>query len=185
MIPLILEVGSEVQLLKMLCHWAIIRVRGWWVSSEQPWCHIVTLQSCCYVVISCVWLFGDPIDQSPPDSSVHGISQTRIWSGLPFPSSVDLLDVGIELMSPALAGGFFTIEPPGKPNSPRYWFWKIFSYWSIVDLQCCVNFYCIVKLFSSICTYVPFHILFHYGLAQDIEYSSLCYTIELFLFIQR
>ena len=23
--------------------------------------------------------------------------------------------------------------------------------------------------------YVPFHILFHYDLSQDIEYSSLCY----------
>ena len=26
-------------------------------------------------------------------------------------------------------------------------------------------------------TYILFHILFHYGLSQDIEYSSLCYTV--------
>ena len=26
--------------------------------------------------------------------------------------------------------------------------------------------------------YIPFHILFHYGLSQDFEYSSLCYTVE-------
>ena len=38
------------------------------------------------------------------------------WSELPFPSPGDLPDAGIELRSPALAGGFFTIEPPGKPN---------------------------------------------------------------------
>ena len=25
--------------------------------------------------------------------------------------------------------------------------------------------------------YILFHILFHYGLLQDIEYSSLCYTV--------
>ena len=25
-------------------------------------------------------------------------------------------------------------------------------------------------------TYILFHILFHYGLSQDMEYSSLCYT---------
>ena len=25
--------------------------------------------------------------------------------------------------------------------------------------------------------YILFHILFHYGLSQDIEYSSLCYTV--------
>ena len=38
------------------------------------------------------------------------------WSGLPFPSPRDLPDPGIELVSPALAGIFFTTEPPGKPT---------------------------------------------------------------------
>ena len=41
------------------------------------------------------------------------------WSGLPFPSPGDLPDPGTEpasLVSPALAGGFFTTEPPGKPG---------------------------------------------------------------------
>ena len=38
------------------------------------------------------------------------------WSGLPFPSSEDLPDPGIEPTSPALAGEFFTTEPPGKPK---------------------------------------------------------------------
>ena len=38
------------------------------------------------------------------------------WSGLPFPSPGDLPDPGIEPVSPALAGGFFTTEPPGKPS---------------------------------------------------------------------
>ena len=35
--------------------------------------------------------------------------------GLPFPSPGDLPNTGIEPMSSALAGGFFTTEPPGKP----------------------------------------------------------------------
>jgi len=26
--------------------------------------------------------------------------------------------------------------------------------------------------------YISFHILFHYALSQDIEYISLCYTVE-------
>ena len=34
---------------------------------------------------------------------------------MPFPSPGDLPDRGIEPASPALAGGFFTTEPPGKP----------------------------------------------------------------------
>ena len=38
------------------------------------------------------------------------------WSGLPFPSPGDLPDPGIEPMSPVLAGGFFTTEPPEKPT---------------------------------------------------------------------
>ena len=37
------------------------------------------------------------------------------WSGSPFPSPGHLLGPGIEPVSFALAGGFFTIEPPGKP----------------------------------------------------------------------
>ena len=34
------------------------------------------------------------------------------WSELPFPSPGDLPNPGIEPTSPALAGGFFTTEPP-------------------------------------------------------------------------
>jgi len=36
------------------------------------------------------------------------------WSGLPFPSPGDLPDPEIEPTYPALAGVFFTTEPPGK-----------------------------------------------------------------------
>ena len=49
-----------------------------------------------------------------------GFSRKESWSGLPFPLPGDLLDPGVELMSPAapaLAGGFFTTEPPGKPRA--------------------------------------------------------------------
>ena len=51
---------------------------------------------------------------SPPGSSVHGIFQAEYWSGLPFPSPGNLPDRGMEPKSSALAGGFFTAEPPGK-----------------------------------------------------------------------
>ena len=50
------------------------------------------------------------------------------------------------------------------------------NYWSIVDLQC-VNFCCTAND-SLIHIYILFHILFHYGLSQDIEYTSLCNTVE-------
>ena len=54
--------------------------------------------------------------RSPPSSSVHDISQARILEWLPFPSPGNLPDPGVEPAPPALAGGFFIAEPPGKPN---------------------------------------------------------------------
>ena len=50
--------------------------------------------------------------QAPPSM---GFSRAKFWSGLPFPSPEDPPDPAIELVSPALAGGFFTTEPLGKP----------------------------------------------------------------------
>ena len=44
------------------------------------------------------------------------VFRQEYWSGLPFPPPGDLPDPGIEPVSPALAGGFFIIEPPGKPR---------------------------------------------------------------------
>ena len=42
-------------------------------------------------------------------------SRQEYWSGLPFPALGDLPNPGIQPVSPVLAGGFFTTEPPGKP----------------------------------------------------------------------
>ena len=46
-----------------------------------------------------------------------GFPRQEYWSGLPFPSLEDLPHPGTEPESLALAGGFFTTEPPGKPGS--------------------------------------------------------------------
>ena len=42
-------------------------------------------------------------------------SRQEYWRGLPFPSPGDLPDPGIEPVSHALAGGFFTLSPQGSP----------------------------------------------------------------------
>jgi len=44
-----------------------------------------------------------------------GFFRQEYWNGLPFPFPGDLPNPGIKLASPALAGGFFTTEPPRKP----------------------------------------------------------------------
>ena len=51
-----------------------------------------------------------------------GFPRQEYCSGLPFPTPGDLPHLRIEPMSPAspaLAGRFFTTEPPGKANCPR------------------------------------------------------------------
>ena len=44
-----------------------------------------------------------------------GFLRQEYWGGLPFPFPGDRPGPGIEPTSPALAGGFFTPHPPGKP----------------------------------------------------------------------
>ena len=46
-----------------------------------------------------------------------GFSRQEYWSGSPYPSPRDIPDPGIEPASPALAGGFSTTEPLGKPKA--------------------------------------------------------------------
>ena len=45
-----------------------------------------------------------------------GFPRQEYWSGLPFLSPGELLDPGIEPPFPALAGGFYSTEPPAKSN---------------------------------------------------------------------
>ena len=88
-----------------------------WVTTQtKPTCGIWLLFSSVTQSYLTHW---DPVDYSLPGSSVSlEFSRQEHWSGLPFPSSGDLPDSGIEpmsLASPAIARGFSTTAPPGKP----------------------------------------------------------------------
>ena len=59
------------------------------------------------------------MDCSQPGFSVMGFSKEDYWSELSFPSPGDVLDPGLEPISPvspALAGRFLTTELPWKPK---------------------------------------------------------------------
>ena len=68
----------------------------------------------------------DPVDCSPPGSSVHGILQARIPEWVAIPSPGDLPDPGIKPRSPALQADALTSEP--SLNS--FWF-----SWIVIDSQ--------------------------------------------------
>ena len=68
--------------------------------------------------VTSVMSLCNPMDDRLPGPSVHGDPADKKRSGLPGPSLGDLPDTGTEALSqasPALAGRFFTTEPPGKP----------------------------------------------------------------------
>ena len=65
--------------------------------------------------------------QGPP---FVGFPREEFWSGLLLPSPRDLPDPGMESASLALAGGFFTTEPPGKSSqlfTTLFFQWKSFQ----------------------------------------------------------
>ena len=56
-----------------------------------------------YVLVTQLGLtLCDPMDCSPPGSSVHGIVQQKYWSGIQFTSPGDLPNPGIEPGYPAV-----------------------------------------------------------------------------------
>ena len=71
----------------------------------------------CVLVIQSCLTFCNPVDCSPPGSSVHGILQARILEWVVIPFSRGLPNPGIGPGSPALQADSLLPEPPGKPNA--------------------------------------------------------------------
>ena len=75
----------------------------------------------CVCAQSCLTLC-DPIDCSPPGSSVHGILQVRVLEWVAMPSSRGSPNPGIKpasLVSLALADRFFTTVPTATLEAPN------------------------------------------------------------------
>ena len=70
-------------------------------------------------MLSHVQLFVTPWTAAPQAPLSMEFSREEYGRALPFPTPGDLPDPGIEPVapaSPALAGGYITTEPPGKPK---------------------------------------------------------------------
>ena len=98
---------------------SILRSRKWQENASLMWAQLYNRWECirCLVAQSCPALF-DPMDCSPPASSVHGILQERILEWVVIPSPGDLPNPGIEpasSVSPVLQADSLPTEPSGKP----------------------------------------------------------------------
>jgi len=90
---------------------------GYW---QRKW-YVKSCMLSCSVMSDSLWPPWTVVHQAPPSM---GFSWQEYWSGLPFPPPKYLPNSGTEPMSPmvlpywpTLAGGFFTIESPGKPKA--------------------------------------------------------------------
>jgi len=83
---------------------------------------IYCLFCACAQLLSHIWLFVTPWTLAYQAPLSMGFSRQEYWSRLPFPPPGDLPNPGTERAFPALAGGFFTTEPPGEP---RCLFWSL------------------------------------------------------------
>ena len=73
----------------------------------------------CAQSLTQVWLSVTPWTVARQAPLSMGFSRQEYWSGLLLPSPGDLPNAVIKPASPALAGIFFTTEPPGKLHLPR------------------------------------------------------------------
>ena len=83
----------------------------------QPVGMTFLIQSCCCLVAKSCPTLCDPMDRSPPGSSVHGISQARILYWVAMPSSRGSSQPEDRTCISCTGRWFFTTEPLGKPNS--------------------------------------------------------------------
>ena len=116
-----------------------------------------------FLTLSHVKLFATPWTVAHQAPLSMGFSRQEYWSGLPFLSSGDLPDPGID-RSPALQADSLLPEPPGKP-----YIYNIVSVSAIQQSEAVIYIYIYIYLylfryFSYVC---------HYRVL-----STLCYTVD-------
>ena len=102
----------------------------------------------------------NPVDCSPPGSSVHGIFRQEYWR-FPCPPSGHLPDPGIKHVS---AARFFTDEPSGKPLFRDSWMFSLGIGWR--------DFYTLPSKSRE-----ETNVLFFAEISANINIYSFVYTI--------
>ena len=96
---------------------------NWMNSGASIWSLVQNFIVCCCCLLAKLCLIlCNPMDCSPPDSSVHGILQARRleWAAISFSKCSSWLRDRTWVS--CIAGGFFTTESPGKPSEFHYIF---------------------------------------------------------------
>ena len=99
------------------CHALLIIYNSRVVSLIQDWqthgmYYFRLCNTCACLAAQSGLTLCDPMGCGPPGSSVHGILQARILTGLPSPPPGDLPNPGIKRWSPALQADSLPSEPP-------------------------------------------------------------------------
>ena len=145
----------------------------------EPYTHIyICMYICMHVFINvcmhaqfCLTLL-DPMDYSPPGSSVHGIFQGILeWAASPSSRGsshpcVPWLE-HTSLVSSAFIGGFYTIEPTEKPH-------KFIRYVTLFTFQNSFLWFC---LFSAI-----FFSLLHFMYVNINKFINICLYKYIYVF---
>ena len=123
----------------------------------------------CLVAQSC-WLFVTPWSVAHQAPLSMGILQARILEWVAMPSSRGFSQPRDWTRVFHTTGRFFTVWATIEAHTDirlAKIFFRSFCNMGKLKHFCQPNIY----------IYTLFHILFHYGLSQDIEYSSLCHTV--------
>ena len=91
------------------------KVRHDWVTKPSTHTNEHSTHVLCLVIQSSLTLC-DPWTVAPQAPMSMGFSRQEYWSEFPCPPPGDCSNPGIKPRSPALAGGFFTTKPSGKPS---------------------------------------------------------------------
>ena len=133
--------NSDSSLFKLI-NTSVIQIDFLFLNDFVTWVYIKSLTKIFVSICVCVCAYlgaqscptlCDPTHCSPPGSSLHGIFQVRIWSGLPFPPPGDLPNPGIELaslVSPVLQADSLLLSHRGSHT--HTYLVSITSLWSVV-----------------------------------------------------